>query len=147
MVDVVDITSLGNNPITWAAAALFFHTLTGLVQSIKLKPKIEEHRNAHTAAHAEQLAALSGTVGEVAEVLKEVAKTVSDIASTQVDYEESEELATRQLERIIVLVRSLYDLHKDPNSGFSTIKVIEKEEEIIRMLNEVKLALARSERQ
>jgi hypothetical protein len=134
MSDTTELAKLVDDPLTWIAATIFLHTLTGLIQTIKLKPKLEIHHNAHTVVHTEQLTSLCSTVGELAKIITEVAKTVSDIASTQVDFDESEELVVKELEKLVRMVTDLTYMYKDSDSKFSNVKVIQ-------MLHEVKLTL------
>ena len=130
------VLELAKDPITLVAVTIFIHTLSQFVRTMKAKPKAE------TSENSKQFTALNNTIREVAKVIAEIAKMVSAIALTQDSLDEAKESHMLELEKLAVLVRDLMDMHRDPDSKFSTVRVLQKEEEIIRLINDLKVLLA-----
>ncbi len=127
------VSELATNPVTYVAATVFLHTLTTLLN--------RPNKGAQDA-YKRRLNGIESTLGEGHIILREVAKTVSAIALAQMRSDETEEMVKRELEKLSGLLRDLSDLHKDSGSKFSTVKVLDKQDEIIRMINDIKLTLA-----
>ena len=89
------------------------------------------------------LSSLTKTLGSIEGICREIVDANAQILAQGNDIDECDEDIKRELERVSNLVRDLNDILRNPSSPASNVRILDKEDQIIKILNDIQIAIAR----
>jgi len=88
------------------------------------------------------LTSINESLKSIRQICREIIDANAQILAQANDIDATEDDIKKELERVYRVVSDLNDILKNPSSPASNVRIIDKEDEIIQLLNDIKIQLA-----
>ena len=122
---------------TLAAGSVFMVAARYLLIEVKNKRATNDR-----SGDSPILASINESLKGIRQICGEIVDANAQILAQGNDIDEAEDDIKKELERVIRMVSDLNDILKNPSSPASNVRIIDKEDEIIRILNDIQIQLA-----